>query len=106
MAARILSSILDPMVERLSVAVVANAANEIEARYFAQGREVVAAGSGKRRTPQQARQHLSLIVEDALAVREEVTAEADLIMITDLIRAIREAERNDPLPPASMARAA
>lgn len=103
---RRLDTIMNPLVDRLSVSVLASAANEIAPRFVAEGREVVATGSGKRRTPQQAREYLQHVMEDALSVRDDVTAEADVIMITDLIRAIREAERNDPLPPANMARAA
>lgn len=103
---RRLDSILNPIIDRASVAVLASAANEIAPRFVAEGRDVVATGSGKRRTPQQAREYLQHVMEDALSVRDDVTAEADVIMITDLIRAIREAERNDPTPPAVMARAA
>lgn len=103
MTARILSNIMTPMIERL--AVVSAPANEVAPRYIAEGREVVAA-SGRRMKPQAAREHLALLVEDALAVREDITAEADTIMIGDLIRAIRGAERGDPLPPAAVARAA
>ena len=103
---RRLDSIMNPLVDRMSVAVLSSAANEIAPRFVAEGREVVATGSGKRRSPPQAREYLQHVLDDALSVRDDVTAEADTIMIADLIRAIREAERNDPLPPAAMARAA
>jgi hypothetical protein len=52
------------------------------------------------------RQALGFQVEGVLATPHDELVEADLAMICDLVRAIREAERNDPLPPAAVAQAA
>lgn len=97
---RLVGHIVEPLVERLSVLAVP--ANKISRRYTVEGREIIAS-TGRRMTPPQARSLLTLLVEDSLAVRDEITAEIDRLMINDLIVAIREAERNDPLPPAAAA---
>jgi len=103
---RRLDAVLTPMVDRLSVSVLASAANEVAPRFVAEGRDVVSVGSGKRRSPQQARDYLRFVAEDALSVREDIVAEVDIVMLGDLIRAIRDAERGEPTPPAAIARAA
>lgn len=62
--------------------------------------------TNRRQTPPIARQALGFLVDSALSIGDPDLAEADILMVGDLIRAIREAERNDPLPPAAIARAA
>ena len=75
-------------------------------RYIAIGREVVNVHSGRRQSPPRAREALTFLVESVLATSYESLVETDLLVIGDLVRAIRAAERNDPTPPAAFARAA
>lgn len=75
-------------------------------RYYAAGRMVVTAHSGRRASPPQAREAAHLELEGVIATRQDDLVEADLLRLGDLVRAIREAERNDPLPPATIMRAA
>lgn len=83
------------------------AANEPrQPRYVAEGREVVNVHTGRRQSPPKAREALTFLVESALASTYESLVETDLLVIADLVHAIRQAERADPTPPASMARAA
>lgn len=79
---------------------------ERQPRYHAEGRFIVSTHTGRRQTPPVARQALGFLVDSALSVRDDDLAESDILMVGDLIRAIRDAERNDPTPPATMARAA
>lgn len=75
-------------------------------RYIADGRMVVSVHTKRRQTPPLARQALGFLVDSALSVHDDDLADSDVLMIGDLIRAIREAERNDPTPPAAIAQAA
>jgi len=79
---------------------------ERQPRYVAQGRLIVSVHTGRRQSPPRAREALRFLVDSALAVEGDDLAESDIGMICDLIRAIRQAERNDPEPPVSMAEAA
>lgn len=79
---------------------------EREPRYRAEGRLIVSVHTQRRQSPPVARQALSYLVESALAVVDEDLAESDILMVADLIRAIRQAERNDPTPPAQAMRQA
>lgn len=103
---RVLSNLLGPMVANL--AVVASAANESTERtpaFVADGDRVLDRGGRRWLTVEQARQklpHLAFIASRA----GEYWAEFEEARLLDLVRAIRDAERSDPLPPASMARAA
>jgi hypothetical protein len=69
-------------------------------RYRVEGRMIVSVHTGRRQNPVLAREALRFQIEGVLATNHEELVESDLAMINDLIRAIREAERNDPLPPA------
>lgn len=75
-------------------------------RYVAEGRDIVNVYSGRRQTPPVAREALRHAVESALSNTVEDLVEPDIAIIADMVRAIRQAERNDPLPPASIMRAA
>jgi len=75
-------------------------------RYRVEGRTIVSVHTGRRQTPVRAREALWFQVEGVLATNHDDLVETDLAMIADLVRAIRQAERNDPTPPASMAQAA
>lgn len=75
-------------------------------RYIAKGRYVVTTATGRAVSPPVARRAAAELMESALATRDEGLAETDTLALGDLIRAIREAERGDPLPPAAVARAA
>lgn len=75
-------------------------------RYVAEGRYIVTVASGRVQTPPTARRAAAELLEACLATRDEGLAETDSLALTDLIRAIRQAERNDPTPPAAIARAA
>lgn len=76
--------------------------DERQPRYRAEGRLIVSHHTNRRQTPPVARQALGFLVDSALSVRDPDLAECDMLMIVDLIRAIREAERNDPTPPAAI----
>lgn len=83
------------------------AANEPrQPRYVAEGREVVNVHSRRRQSPPRAREALTHLVESVLSTTYESLVETDLLVIADLVHAIRQAERADPTPPASIARAA
>lgn len=69
-------------------------------RYYAEGRMVVTAHTGRRVTPPMAREAAHLELEGILATRQDDLVDADILRLGDLLRAIRQAERNDPLPPA------
>jgi hypothetical protein len=99
---------LRPIRETLEpVRQLAIAANEPrQPRYVAEGREVVNVHSGRRQSPPNARAALTYLVESALSTTYESLVETDLLVIADLVHAIRQAERADPTPPASIARAA
>lgn len=75
-------------------------------RYVAEGRNVVTVSSGRVQSPQTARTAAHELLEACFSTRDEGLAETDTLALTDLIRAIRQAERNDPTPPAAIARAA
>lgn len=75
-------------------------------RFYAEGRMVVTTHTGRRVTPPMARDALRFEVEGVLATNQDDLVDADILRIGDLIRAIRAAERQDPTPPASIARAA
>lgn len=76
------------------------------ARYVAQGRYVVTSATGRAVSPPVARRAAAELLESSLAARDEGLAETDILALGDLLRAIRDAERNDPTPPAAVARAA
>ena len=75
-------------------------------RYIADGRTIVSVHTKRRQTPPLARQALGFLIESALSATDEDLSECDILMAADLIRAIRQAERNDPTPPAAIAQAA
>lgn len=100
---RPLADAIDTVVSRL--AVVADNDGR-EPRYRAEGREIVTVHTGRRATPPMAREALHLMIEGILATRQDDLVAGDILRAGDLIRAIRQAERNDPLPPAAIARAA
>ncbi|RZJ46495.1 MAG: hypothetical protein EON87_04410 [Brevundimonas sp.] len=75
-------------------------------RYLAEGRHIVTVSSGRVQTPPTARRAAAELLEACLATRDEGLAETDTLALADLVRAIRQAERNDPTPPAAVARAA
>lgn len=77
-----------------------------EPRFVADGRDIVTVHSGRRQTPPRARDDLLLMIEGILATRQDDLVDSDILRAGDLIRAIRAAERNDPTPPARIARAA
>jgi hypothetical protein len=72
-------------------------------RYRAEGREIVTVHTGRRQTPPKAREALFFMVEGILATQQDDLVDSDILRAGDLIRAIREAERNDPTPPAAAA---
>ena len=75
-------------------------------RYYAEGRRVVVAHSGRQVPVTQAREAAHLELEGVIATRQDDLVEGDLLRLGDLVRAIRQAERADPTPPASIMRAA
>lgn len=75
-------------------------------RFYAEGRMVVTAHTGRRVTPPQAREALHYEVEGVLATTQDDLVDGDILRIADLIRAIRAAERQDPTPPAQAMRTA
>jgi len=75
-------------------------------RYRVEGRTIVSVHTGRRQNPVLAREALRFQIEGVLATTHEELVETDLAMVCDLVRAIREAERNDPLPPCAVAVAA
>lgn len=83
------------------------AANEPrQPRYVAEGREIVNVHRGARWSPPRARAELKDLYEAVLATTYESLVETDLLVINDLVHAIRQAERSDPTPPAAIQRAA
>jgi len=75
-------------------------------RYVAEGREIVTVHTGRRVSPPRAREALFCEIEAVLATQQDELVEGDLLRVGDLVRAIRAAERSDPLPPAAIQRAA
>jgi hypothetical protein len=100
---RHVSAPLDTVMSRI---IARSGETERQPRYVAQGRLIVSVHTGRRQTPPVARQALGFLIDSALAVVDDDLAESDIGMVGDLIRAIRQAERNDPLPPATIAQAA
>lgn len=101
------SSALRPVGEVAPIRQLVTAANEPrQPRYVAEGREVVNVHTGRRQSPPKAREALTFLVDSALSTTYESLVETDLLVIADLVHAIRQAERSDPTPPASIARAA
>ena len=94
---------VDRIVSRL--AVVADNDGR-QPRYFAEGRMVVNTHTGRRQTPPMAREAAANLLDSALAIRDDGCSDSDLRSLSDLVRAIRQAERNDPLPPCAVAVAA
>lgn len=94
---------VDTIVSRLADRIEGN---DREPRYFAEGRDIVNVYSGRRQTPPMARDALKQAVEASLSNTIESLVEPDIAIVGDLIRAIRDAERADPTPPASIMRAA
>lgn len=75
-------------------------------RYVAEGREIVTVHTGRRQSPPRAREAAQNLFDGALANRDDGLADSDLRSLADIVRAIRAAERSDPLPPAAIAEAA
>jgi len=96
---RLVGEETDRIVSRLAAKV---GGEGLEPRYFAKGRFVVTAASGRQRTTPVARGAANHLLESALAVSQDEYAETDIRELGDLIRAIRAAERND-LPPTPQA---
>lgn len=69
-----------------------NAPPTAQPTYLAEGGMVVARHSGRQQSPERAREALGYLIDDALTCRHPDILEADLRMIGDMIRAIREAE--------------
>lgn len=96
-APRLVGEVTDAIVSRLADRIEGN---DRQPRYFAEGRFVVTAHSGRRVPVTQAREAAHLELEGVIATRQDALVESDLLRLADLVRAIRQAERNDPLPPA------
>lgn len=94
---------VDTIVSRLADRIEGN---DREPRFYAEGRFVVTAHSGRRVPVTQAREAAHLELEGVIATRQDELVEADLLRLGDLVRAIRQAERNDPTPPAIAMRSA
>lgn len=75
-------------------------------RYVADGRYIITTATGRAVSPPVARRAAFELLEATLAARDEGLAAVDTEALGDLVRAIRAAERGDPLPPAAVARAA
>lgn len=100
---RLVGEVADTIVSRLADRIEGDAR---QPRYFAEGRMIVTAHTGRRVTPPRAREALWFEVEAVLATTHDELVEGDLLRIADLVKAIRAAERQDPTPPASIAQAA
>lgn len=99
---RLVAECVEPIVRSLGVEPVEGR----QPRYRAEGRCVVTVSSGRVQSPQTARHAAHELLEACFSTRDEGLAETDTLALNDLIRAIRQAERNDPTPPAAIARAA
>ncbi|HYC66678.1 hypothetical protein [Brevundimonas sp.] len=100
---RLVAEPVEAIVSRLA-SVVEN--DNREPRYRAEGREIVTVHTGRRQSPPKAREALFFMVEGILATNQDDLVDSDILRMADLVRAIRAAERNDPTPPANIARAA
>jgi hypothetical protein len=98
-----ISTVMGRIVE--GAAILASPANTDTAHFWAEGR-VIKSAAGIDRTPPEARDMLHTLADLAVSATSEGVSNRWASLLPDLIAAIRDAERNDPLPPASMARAA
>lgn len=80
--------------------------DERQPRYVAEGREIVTVHTGRRVSPPKAREALHYLIDGILALPTDDLVDSDILRAADLMKAIRAAERGDPLPPANIQRAA